>query len=280
MPSDRNAIDNEMNAAKAHERRIDVEVYPGRVRVMSSQQSTFRSGSCRVPPRRRPITGFSRGSRYRMIKMISSIDVDQMPPPLFVTLTYPARYPRRTRTIVRDLRWWLEACKRDGIDANVWRIEFQKRGAPHFHFLLWPDPHSGTSRARLARNMRKRWRRVVRAYVDRDTAKGRLVNVQECWDAIGVLWYMTKPEPEGYSWFKGRRWGSSRNLPTRSLAKVSLDPIRASMFVDRVAEALRVQGNYQAAVEIRAGRYSNAFLVSPIVLKIIDELTTASNSEE
>ena len=98
----------------------------------------------RPPAKRGKITGFSRGSRVRLLKTVGRLQQDMLP--VFVTLTYPDDFPVTPERWRRDLaalwrrirRQWPEA-------AAIWKKEFKRRKsgvnagkvAPHYHMLLW-----------------------------------------------------------------------------------------------------------------------------------------------
>lgn len=57
---------------------------------------------------------------------------------VFGTLTYPASYPHTGQAIKADWRAFVERLRRIGwleTGSIFWWVEFQERGAPHFHFL-------------------------------------------------------------------------------------------------------------------------------------------------
>lgn len=94
-------------------------------------------GHSRAPKtaRRGNIKGISSKSRYRLIKLLAKIN--RPDEPLFITLTY-----RSFTDVFADWKRHLDNFRRVLADdfpelAAVWRLEFQKRGAPHFHILLW-----------------------------------------------------------------------------------------------------------------------------------------------
>jgi hypothetical protein len=62
-----------------------------------------------------------------------------------VTLTYPKDFPRNGRTCKRHLNTWLTHLRQDYPGVKyLWFMEFQERGAPHFHiFLTCPIPGFG-----------------------------------------------------------------------------------------------------------------------------------------
>jgi hypothetical protein len=57
----------------------------------------------------------------------------------FGTLTYPATYPKSGQAVKNHWRAFIERLRRSGWlnDGSIfWWMEFQERGAPHFHFLV------------------------------------------------------------------------------------------------------------------------------------------------
>jgi len=100
-----------------------------------------------LPKKRGKCKGFTRGSRLRMLKMVSKVDWKNITRGLFVTLTFPdAVWPmelqRRNQarhTFLRDIERHL------GVPIGaLWRIEWQKRKTgvnkgkflPHYHLIL------------------------------------------------------------------------------------------------------------------------------------------------
>ena len=84
------------------------------------------------------VRGFSRQSRARMMELFNKLDVDWRAHPLFITLTYPKEYSGNWKDWKRDLDVFLKRVERKLKKcACVWRLEFQKRGAPHFHILVF-----------------------------------------------------------------------------------------------------------------------------------------------
>jgi len=92
--------------------------------------------------RRGKITRFSAQSRGRMIELVASINRPACRhKPLMVTLTYPAVFPDEGRAVKRHLDMFLKRLKREfPQSAAIWKLEYQRRGAPHFHILLFGVP--------------------------------------------------------------------------------------------------------------------------------------------
>jgi hypothetical protein len=89
---------------------------------------------------RSEITQFTRKSRKRLMSLLGQLDKTCIP--LFGTLTYPENFTADARTWKRDLDNLDKRMARKFPDsAMVWKLEPQKRGAPHFHLLVWGVDH-------------------------------------------------------------------------------------------------------------------------------------------
>jgi hypothetical protein len=149
-----------------------------------------RTGATWQPVKRGAIGEFSRNSRARLIRLLNTVDYSCLAfLPKFLTLTYPADFPADPATAQSHLGALRNALYRKfGPFPVVWRREFQERGAPHFHLLLfllpWVDHlwlkrtwqriigstgshafHRGVD-IRMPRNLRR-----VRSYVSKYMAK-------------------------------------------------------------------------------------------------------------
>jgi hypothetical protein len=113
----------------------------------------------------REITQWSRKSRANMVRALCELDyrpllADPSRMPAMVTLTYPGDW----LTVVPDgktAKRHLQALRKRYVKAwgrdlhAVWKLEFQDRGAPHFHLLMVP-PH-GTARMPGKRARKSAW---------------------------------------------------------------------------------------------------------------------------
>jgi hypothetical protein len=80
--------------------------------------------------------GFSDNSRRRLIQKMAMWNINDLYA-YFVTLTYPALYATDWRIWKRDLDVLFKRLVRKypELIGCCWRVEFQKRGAPHFHLI-------------------------------------------------------------------------------------------------------------------------------------------------
>jgi hypothetical protein len=110
-----------------------------------------RCPNCPTDPEpSREVTEFSAKSRANMVSALCELDYrpllnDATRVPAMVTLTYPADWftvAPDGRAAKRHLQMFRKRyAKAWGVDLHaVWKLEFQDRGAPHFHLLMVP-PH-------------------------------------------------------------------------------------------------------------------------------------------
>lgn len=92
------------------------------------------------------IKGMSANSRRRLMDILMKIDWDSITNNdigikyrgFFVTLTYPKEYVNDRKVYKKHLKAMIMRLRRkyDEI-ALIWKLEYQKRGAPHYHILLY-----------------------------------------------------------------------------------------------------------------------------------------------
>lgn len=156
-------------------------------------------------PRRGAITGFSGAARKRLIELMASLNRQRLRRlPLFVTLTYPAKWPDEPQVWKRHLDTWLKRLEREYTGLSViWKLEFQSRGAPHYHLLVfgarWISPQW------LSRS----WYEVVDSGDINHLMAGTKVEFIRSWR--GVMFYaskyLAKKTNEGLMPGVGRFWG-------------------------------------------------------------------------
>lgn len=104
-----------------------VDIYRNDVRVR------YRGKKKAVPPaKRKDVVEFSYKSRKKLAFVASNTAV------VFgymTTLTYPRTYSRDGREIKSNLNVFLNHLRRKNGGNYLWFMEFQTRGAPHFHVL-------------------------------------------------------------------------------------------------------------------------------------------------
>jgi len=93
-------------------------------------------------PNRQRVRGevreFSADSRARLNWVATQADVEWKS---MITLTYAKHYPKKFKDFKADLNYFLVAMRRRLVPVKyLWFMEFQSRGAVHFHILLTKPP--------------------------------------------------------------------------------------------------------------------------------------------
>jgi hypothetical protein len=189
------------------------------------------------PPTRRGggirdrVKGFSRVSRTNLLRCLASINRSAFRAfrgrIIFVTLTYPKQYPEDPELCKRHLKALRKRLQREFEPfAALWRLGIQKRGAWHFHLLLFVGQSVGSVR-KLRRFVSTSWYEVTGKISEGHLRTGTRVEAVKRWrEATSyVERYMAKPEefPEGLE--TGRIWGvwNEELLPVQwETAEISL----------------------------------------------------------
>lgn len=120
-----------MGLLLSHKRKL--MVYPDMVTV------SLPGGGGRVGGGKRgEVKVFSSDSRRRLFQLLHKLKFERV---TFCTLTYPAEFPtdaRRYKAHLKEYRRRFEL--RWGKIPAVWRLEFQERGAPHYHLMYLDAP--------------------------------------------------------------------------------------------------------------------------------------------
>lgn len=131
------------------------------------------------------IQGFSAGARRRLMRRIAELRSDARP--LFVTLTYPGEFPVDYTMWKKHLDMFAKRFQRKFAGgAFIWRLEPQKRGAPHFHLLVYGVNFTGDN----GRWFNFAWDAVVKSGDPLHAIYG--ADVQELRSSRGVRSYVGK----------------------------------------------------------------------------------------
>ena len=158
------------------------------------------------------VRGFSRVSRTNLLRRLASINRTAFKGfrgrIVFVTLTYPKQYPEDPELCKRHLKALRKRLQREfGTFAAFWRLGIQKRGAWHFHLLLFVEPSLGPI-GELRRFISSSWYEVTGKVSKGHLRAGTRVEAVKRWKQATsyVERYMAKPEkfPEGLR--TGRIW--------------------------------------------------------------------------
>jgi hypothetical protein len=209
--------------------------------VIGSRVVTTRSRGIREK-----IRGFSRESRRNLLRCMASINRTAFRAyegrVLTITLTYPSEYPEDPEFCKKHLKALRKRLKRMyGDFAGYWRLGIQKRGAWHFHLLLFVPPSFGSLKE-LRHFIASSWYEICGKVSEGHLLAGTHVEEVKSWRSATSYMerYVAKPErfPEGME--TGRVWGvwNEELLPVQwEITKVSLkDAYRIRRIYRRLAK--------------------------------------------
>jgi len=190
-----------LNRIFAHKPRREITLEIGlcdiRIRRSCHLASKDRTGG----GLRSIVTSFSNASKRRLFFTARNFpDLDIM-----LTLTYPAEFPMDGRLVKNHWRRFRQWMVRNNAKTGLWVLEFQKRGAPHFHVFL----QNSLDRTAVA----KAWYRIVNCGNPNHLRAGTRIERFRFPPALGgyVMKYAAKLEqkevPKGYE-SVGRFWGT------------------------------------------------------------------------
>jgi hypothetical protein len=116
------------------------------------------------------ITEWSRKSRSAMCRTFAELDysplVESGRVPAMVTLTYPGDWEAVApdgASVKRHMVLWRKRFQREYREQAryIWKLEFQRRGAPHIHLWMTPPISPGRSGQGFARWLSETWAQVV-----------------------------------------------------------------------------------------------------------------------
>jgi len=143
--------------------------------------------------------------------------------PVFVTLTYPSEWPGEPEEWKRHLQNFLKRLVyKFPRSSGVWKLEPQKRGAPHYHLLVW-----GVDYVDLLGFCSRAWYKVVGSGDTKHLRAGTRVEKVRKWRGVMSYCskYLGKDVEKLPGWESvGRYWGvfMRDNVPWAALVTVPL----------------------------------------------------------
>lgn len=204
------------------------ESYQNCFRVSLDQQGSTQGGG----GKRKLIQGLSKGARRKLVFLINSLAPVQNG--FFVTLTM--------REASEDFRQWKKWLNRTltGLRyhypklSGIWRLEFQKRGTPHYHLLLFPN--ADLDQKALLTTIRQYWSSAVGkqniGYMGCKVEKIRNIRKSGFYLAI----YQTKDEQDRKDIPTGRVWGiiNRKELPIAQYEGGAFETLKFNLWCKRL----------------------------------------------
>lgn len=198
-----NPVRKEKSSQRAVERReLDVADWQHRVSDLLAKASRLDAQAVVTVSRRsltgiapgrtgRVITSWSRKSRSAMCRTFAELDYTPLVQsgriPAMVTFTYPGQWETVApdgASVKRHMVLWRKRFQREyGEPARyIWKLEFQRRGAPHIHLWMTPPLSPGKSNLPFATWLSETWADIVNHPDEEQKIRHRLAGT-----AIDVL---------------------------------------------------------------------------------------------
>lgn len=203
--------------------------------------------------------GFSKSSRRRLIHKLAQVRGAGLVA-YFVTLTYPAEFSRDWKRWKRDFKVWRDRLmgRFPSVVGGCWRVEFQKRGAPHFHVLLWvKDRLPPTFKLWLSHS----WYNIVGSEDEKHLRAGTNAQELDCRRAVRL--YVSKyvgkltpavdnetgeiMQPDGW----GRNWALFGDLDMSPVVEMELEQTEYVMLRRLIRSWLKSRGSLRYADYLR-----------------------------
>lgn len=187
--------------------------------------------------KRADVVGFSRASRKRLMQLFASIDSTALlGETMFVTLTYHREWPEDPADWKSQLQKFFRKLERKyGQHGIIWRLEYQKRGAPHWHLMIVGETRIDVAWARSA------WGRIAHQASEYQGAYSVDVELLDTVEKAEVYLakYLAKNADGTIPAKAGRMWGVRRStmLPI-SLIQYDLDRVDAIELKQKLLEEI------------------------------------------
>lgn len=170
---------------------------------------------------------YSRKSRRRLFLKLSQVNILNYSQVFHCANTFHNTYPNDCERLKKILSEFLHLLK--GFEPTFhffWKLEFQKRQAPHFHFLLFNSSHSNLVTAALVNKIvNDIWMKVTKdnGFFHRKygTHCSEITDLPHCFKYFCK--YCAKEDSEEFIHYAGRRWGYSNKIDFSRLFSFNIE---------------------------------------------------------
>ena len=226
-----------------------ITVYPHCIVYLPKRR--YKSFKSSRVPKRGPISDFTRRSRFRLFTTLAKIDDNPKFQPIFVTLTYHYGHINAPQSTKSQLHNFLVQLRNyDPGVQFIWRIELQKRGAPHYHMIIFPSSlcvSAGTPSYQL--EISRIWHSIADPKSRRHKDFGCKIKVITSYRmaCAYVSKYVAKVGNDNTEDHQGKHWANSMNLPIRVCSTVELNEQGSHHAIEKIRRWLLKHGKIKQA---------------------------------
>ncbi len=199
---------------------------------------------------------------------LSRVDQNKGGKALFAAMTYPNEFPLDAATFKRHLDSFGKRFLRAHPTAGFyWKLEFQKRGAPHFHIIVFGLHLQEKTRAlnRFREWLAETWFEVVDSGDAKHLSAGTSAEIMR--SAVGILrycaGYVSKGDQTLVGIKVGRYWGivGRCNIPFGNAQSVTLSPAEFRLIRRTMVRSMKATNRARRIRHLHENGYSNAAAV-------------------
>lgn len=201
-----------------------LELYENSIKFYHPDQQTPNT----EPPERQEndIKEFSKKSRKRLFDIFNKINYSSYGVPIFLSLTFHYDNPNSQITLKNFLRNFLKRLMRFLPPFDyIWKFEYQERGTPHFHLIIFPlDKSKKIFTPEIEKQIKSHWLELKTCKCSH--CKKYAAHVIEVKNYKMALSYIAKEIAKVQERYEdhdlGRVWGTSRNLRTNKIDEIKI----------------------------------------------------------
>lgn len=188
---------------------------------------------------------FSHSSRFRLFVLLSKVDNRNFRYPKFLSLTWHYGFTKKGFNAQCTIHAFFSQLNRHFPGCNyIWRLEMQKRGAPHFHLILFPPiDFEEKQNISLIQFINDTWHRLADPFSKAHEKFGaKVTEIKNYRHACSYLSkYIAKEDETIDCKYRGRRWGNSKNITPQPIIETIMNHKQISILTRIIRKWLSIQ---------------------------------------
>jgi hypothetical protein len=220
------------------------------------------------------IKEFTPDSRRRLFDLITSLDYPSYGKPIFVSATWHEDFPGTRHDIKTFLDSYHKRLKRNLPPFHlIWKLEYQKRRAPHFHFIIFPlDSSYDFNTIKDGQIIYRNWMALKACKCIH--CQTYAMEITPLNDFLHTVIYISKElgkvtQNEQHHNL-GRIWGSSRNMHIRIYKTVEINFQQLSALLQTVCNQNELTPKLEIIIQaIRAFGFSSKIFIPYELIRLL-----------